>query len=61
MKANKLTPKEREMLRRAAELILAGEWPWEYHDARTRTVERKVLENAVEKLTPVTSTTRSQK
>lgn len=46
MKVNKLTPLERKMLRLAAELVMAGEWPWEPEKAR----ERKALENAVEKL-----------
>lgn len=37
------------MLRRAAELVIAGEWPWEPEKMR----ERKALENAVEKLCDV--------
>lgn len=47
MKVNKLTPKEREMLRRAAEFALAGEWPWE--DTKELR-ERPILQRAADKL-----------
>lgn len=50
MRLDKLTPKERELLHRAVNLILTGEWPWEYHDARTQTRERTILSNASQKL-----------
>ena len=47
MKIDQFTPKEREMLRRAAMLVLAGEWPW---DEKAQAREQKVLERAAEKL-----------
>lgn len=48
---SRLTKKERELLRRAAEFVLAGEWPWEdgYTEAE-QTRETEVLQNAANKL-----------
>lgn len=48
--AAKLTKKERELLYRAAQFVLAGEWPWEHEDENTQERERRTLERAAEKL-----------
>ncbi len=55
----RLTNLEKEMLRRAAEFVMAGEWPWEEggpDDPETprECRERRALESARDKLGGVT-------
>lgn len=50
----RLTKLEKEMLHRAAEFVLAGEWPWEEKGPDEETAkerrERRALESAATKL-----------
>lgn len=52
--AKRLTKLEKELLRRSAEFVLAGEWPWEEDDSpkAIHKWEREVaaLRSAVDKL-----------
>jgi hypothetical protein len=52
----RLTKLEKELLRRSAEFVLAGEWPWEgdgsTKDIRTWEREKNALLSAVNKIKP---------
>lgn len=50
----RLTAKEKELLRDAAQFVLAGEWPWEEGTERQQDRDRECLKRAVEKLSAVT-------
>lgn len=45
----RLTAKEKELLARAAEFVLAGEWPWETDPHDVQALEAAILQRAADK------------
>lgn len=49
----RLTAREKELLARCAQFVLAGEWPWEDESEAEETRNKAALDRACEKLAGV--------